>query len=92
MPRLTELVKLTDPLRHGDQEIHELTLTTPDMGGLMEIDEHTGDMAKTIASVAVCSGLPPSVIKQMLPWDMQRVGVALGRVMGESTPRRGGKQ
>jgi Phage tail assembly chaperone proteins, E, or 41 or 14 len=84
MPRIIEAVQLRDPIRHGDEEILSLTLTTPSLGQLIELDQATGDMAKTIATIVVCSGQPRSVISQLMPWDSQRVGAAVARVMGEA--------
>ncbi len=89
MPRLTEVVHLRDPIRHGDQEIHELTLTTPALGELIALDEAAGDMAKTVQTLTICAGLPRSVIMQLMPWDMRKAGAALGRVMGESSEADG---
>lgn len=92
MPRLTEVVHLRDPIKHGDEDIAELTLTTPNLGELIKLDDAPGDMAKTLATLSICARLPPSVINQLMPWDMRKAGAALGRVMGESNDPTGADQ
>jgi hypothetical protein len=86
-PRI--VVALRTPITHGDEIITEIVMTEPTLGGLMEGDNATGNMAKVVATICACSGLPPSVVKQLRARDVKAIEEAAETIMGEEFPVTG---
>lgn len=76
-------ITLRTPIRDGDKIITELTFTEPSVGDLMTLDEYPGDMAKSIATIAVMTGLPMDVCKHIRASDMLRIAPLIEKVMGK---------
>jgi hypothetical protein len=75
-------ITLRTPIRDGDRVITELTFTEPAVGDLMALDEYPGDFAKSIATIAVMTGLPMAACKQIRASDMLRIAPVIEKVMG----------
>jgi Phage tail assembly chaperone proteins, E, or 41 or 14 len=85
------VVPLRKPILHGDEVITEIILREPSLGDLMALDDAKGDMSEVLWTIVACTGLPPSVVKQLKARDVAKVGEAAGGLMGEDAPPTGGK-
>jgi hypothetical protein len=82
-PILRFKMALKVPIKHGDEIITDIELIEPTLEGLMMIDRANGDIERTIFTIAACTGLPPSVVKQIRHRDMVRINAESGKIMGE---------
>ena len=85
-------IKLKRPVVHGDEQITELVLHEPDIGGLIEMDNEPGDMGKVMQAIVACTGLPPSVVRQIKARDLPAIGEATAKLMGEESRLTGVRQ
>ena len=84
-------ITLNVPITHGDEVLTELELIEPSAEALMAMDKAQGDMERTIATIAACTALPPSVIKQLRARDLRQIGEKVAELMGEESPETGEK-
>lgn len=80
-------IPLTQPIKHGDDEIRELDLRDPTAGDVMECgypltigDGEATPNAEAVGKlIARLAKVPPSVVKQLAVRDFQAcLGVVLG--------------
>ena len=84
MTALSFTIQLETPIEHGDEVLTELVLVEPDVGGLMKVDDASGEMGQTLAMIVACTDLPPSVIKQIKLRDLRKINEAMPKLSGES--------
>ena len=89
---LSVTIALQVPIVHGDDVLTELTLVEPSVGDLISLDDATGDIQRSMLTIVACTGLPPSVIKQIKLRDLQTIGEAAQKMMGEASRATGAKQ
>lgn len=74
-------VTLGRPIEFGEEVISELVFEEPTIGGLEELDRCTGDVARLIKLVSICTGLTPPQVKMIRAGDLEKVKAALGKLM-----------
>jgi hypothetical protein len=83
-------VPLFVPVHHGDEELREIELIEPTFEALQTLDRAHGDMERGILTICACTGLPPSVVRQLRARDLKRVGEEAQKLLGEESPETGG--
>jgi hypothetical protein len=83
-------VKLNVPIDNGGEMLDELELVEPTFEALQTIDRARGDVERSILTICACTGLPPSVIRQLRARDMRAVSEEAVKLMGEESPEIGG--
>ena len=84
-------VPLFVPIKHGDEQITELELIEPTFESMQRLDRAQGDIERGILTICACTGLPPSVIRQLRARDMKRVGEEAAKLLGEEDSGTGEK-
>jgi hypothetical protein len=82
-------IKLSCPIKHGDEMLYELVVTEPTVEGLMMIDQAKGDIEKGMMGICAVTGLPPVVIKQLRLRDMKAVSEKVLEFLGEDGSETG---
>jgi hypothetical protein len=82
-------VPLHVPINHGGEMLPEIELEEPTFDSLQALDRAGGDIERGILTICACSGLPPSVIRQLRARDMKRVGEECAKLLGEDAPETG---
>jgi hypothetical protein len=77
------VVPLSVPVRHGDEVLTEIELVEPTVEDLQSLDGIEGNVEITIRTLCACTGLPPSVIKQIRLRDMRRLAEEVAKFAGE---------
>jgi len=70
-------ITLQFPLKHGDEEIHELTFRPVNMKTLRVLDSAKGEINQTVRLIAAITRLPPSAIDTMDARDLDAVNEAM---------------
>jgi phage FluMu protein gp41 len=81
----TVTVKLSKPIKKGDQTVTELTFREATIGDIMLADVLKGDIAKTMAPLAAMSGLTLPEFKEVSARDLSSILVATKSLMGNDT-------
>ena len=79
-PFAPEVFVLRVPIRKGEVEFTELTLRPPKLKDLLRTDGHApGSVAYALALLSSLSGVPETVLQELVPEDTADVFVALAR-------------
>lgn len=66
-------VPLSEPLKHGKQELTTIILARPRVKHLRAMDKYPGEVSKQVAMMAAMSGLPMNVIDELSTDDFAEV-------------------
>lgn len=91
-PPWREVVPLREPITHGDDILYELELHEPDLDGMMQMDKVEGQFSIALHTIMICTGLPPSVVKQIKYRDVVDLLTASEKILGEPFRATGGKR
>ena len=82
-------VTLKVPVNHGGEMLYEVEVLEPTVEGLMTLDTAKGEWDGIIKNVMACTGLPPSVVKQLRARDIKAILEAINTLNGEIIPPTG---
>jgi hypothetical protein len=70
------LIRLATPIEHNGSTIRAIQLRTPSAAGLHAIREARDPIARRVAAVVACTGLPEAVLDEMDTGDFTEISEA----------------
>ncbi len=84
-----QTVTLNYPITWEGAKIAEVTVKRPkvkDMKAVEEVEEGLGDISRSIAVIAILTGLPSEAVEELDAKDFEAVSEVIGGFLGRATP------